>query len=682
MAEDLGKFSSPGGRACVARGFKPLEALLPHTLYLAAQRADEPLLASSALRAEEKDEVSFQGLQVPGNHRVPSGRGTRDSIAAPLGGSSRRPAVHLGPTLIVAISLAATLGVAASAAPDPPRSKTGEGVPAPLPNVDLPAGREGDGEGEALPPTDLPSTGAEHAAKLIAPLPPEPPALPAVTLLTNNPIDPFIVAHWQKHQVRPAKLADDFALTRRIYLDLSGLIPTFEQVDAVISSPRKDRFKNLIDELLDSPRYADHWAVFWGDLLREQEAIRGAEPGVFRAYIRDCLSRNVSYDRWVRDMIEAQGTTKENAAAAFIMRDRANPDELTIATTQVFLGTQLKCAMCHDHPFEAWKQSDFVGMRTFFDGTRQRFDTVGTTERRGQAVEYRLERVSGGLDGRGTFMTGATLPDGLAGRAALAALVTARDNPYFARVAVNRLWAQLMGRGLVDPPDAFGPANPPSHPELLDWLAHEFIAKGYDLKHVIRLICNSRTYQLASTGGLVGDRSAPGPFFERMPLRRMTAEQLHDSILVSCGLWSGSPLRGETPRGGTADKDFLRPAIDKPYPHPGASFLGTFNSHDRDTIHERDPQATIPQALELLNGDLLNYAVRLDKHHPVRRWLAEGDTQETAIRKLFVQTLGREPTRAEADAAASHIQASKDKPAACADVHWALINTREFMFVR
>ncbi len=508
-----------------------------------------------------------------------------------------------------------------------------------------------------------------YAQKIIDPLPKEPPLPPAVNVVAYNDIDRFVAAKWRAYKVRPAKAASEFDLVRRFYLDLAGLIPTFEQIDAYVSAPRRNRNRKLIDRLLASPRYADHWTIFWGDLLREQSQIRGTEKGVFRDYLRSVLGDNVPYNRWVADLITATGTTRDNLAVAFILRNRADPDELTIAATQVFLGTQLKCAQCHDHPFEPWKRSDFLGMRGFWEGTRRRFAFTEKVVRRGEETAVRFEKIAPQQEGTGVFLTGKTSDMGR-GREGLAELLTAPGNPYFSRVAVNRLWAKLMGRGLVEPVDGFRADNRPSHPELLDWLAREFIDTGYDMKHIIRLICSSRTYQLAAVGGFIGDRSAEGPLFERMPLRRMTAEQLHDSILVSCGL-VGSSQRG-----------IYRPAIEKAYPRPGASFLGAFGSHDRQTIHPRDPEATIPQALELLNGDFLNNAVRLHPTHPVLGWLARGNGPALVVRKLFVQTLGREPTRYELDQAMGYLGESRGGKGAWSDLHWALINTREFMFIR
>ncbi len=500
--------------------------------------------------------------------------------------------------------------------------------------------------------------------KLIAPLPLEKPSVPDASGRLNNEIDQFIANRWSDRGVRSAPLCDDLTFVRRVYLDIAGVIPNIRQVNAFKGEGYNRRSK-LIDELLGSDRYADHWSTFWGDLLRERTRIRGADPFAFRDYIRDALAKNRPYDQWVREMVAAEGTPIDNLAAAFVLTNGDDRDELTISTTQVFMGVQLKCAQCHDHPFEAWKQSDYEGMRAFFDGTRRRIAVDEEVERNGRKVRRRIFEVIDRDRGTGRFVTEATSGKGR-GRQGLADLLTDRWNPYFARTAVNRLWAKLFGAGLVSPPDGFSPMNPPSHPDLLDWLAVEFVENGYDLKSMIRLMCNARTYQLASHGGRrPGEIPDHERLFEKMSLRRMTAEQLHDSLLVTTGL-IGSNRRA------------LQPAIEQNHPPRPGSFLATFGAHDRRTIHERSTDATIPQALTLLNGPFINRAVRMHERHPTRLWLDMGVSRQETMNALFLNTLTREPTGQERKFALEIAQNAEG----WSDVHWALINTPEFMFIR
>lgn len=500
--------------------------------------------------------------------------------------------------------------------------------------------------------------------KIIDPLPLEQPSVPKVRRRTNNEIDNFIAAGWVDLGITPANLTGDMEFARRVYLDIAGVIPTEGQLRS-FRDTSVNRREKLVDTLLASTRYADHWSTVWGDLLREVTNIRGAKPFAFRDYIRNSLRENKPYDQWVREMIAASGTVYDDPGVMFALRSRADADELTIGITQVFLGVQLKCAQCHDHPFEPWKQDDYNGMRDFVGDVRTRRVASEEVQVGNNVVTRPVFEVFDGGPGDGRFMTGAKSFAGR-GRAGLADLVTQRQNPYFARVAVNRVWAKLFGEGIVHPPDAFSVENPPSHAALLDWLAVEFIEHGYDLKHIIRLICNSRTYQLASYGGRrPAEVPERGRFFERMGLRRMTAEQLHDSVLVSSGL-TMSGRRRDTP------------AIERRYPPRAGSFLNTLGCHDRQTISERVTDATIQQALALLNGGFLNRAVRMHETHPVRIWLTGGVGHARAVERLFMHTLGREPSAREKRWAVD----AADSEAGWSDLHWALINTREFMFIR
>ncbi len=510
--------------------------------------------------------------------------------------------------------------------------------------------------------TDAKSWAAD--ARLIRPLPDQKPSPPDGRGSYQNDIDRFIAARWREQGERPAPLCDDETFIRRVYLDLAGVIPPHGDVQAFQDESR-DRRDKLVDRLLSSDRYAEHWAVFWGDLFREQSNIRGMPRMAFRDYILDSLRRNKPYDAWVREMLQAGGNGQDNPETGFLLRHRNDRNDAVVSITQVFLGLQLKCAQCHDHPYEAWKQDDFKGMAGFFKGTRRRRAFVKEVDRNGRTVERQIDEVVSNGKGKGRFLTG-DKPYLGRGRIALANLVTERANPYFARVAVNRLWAKLMGAGLVDPPDEFSVSNPPSHPALLDWLAIEFVDSGYDLKHVLRLICKSRTYQLASRGRRGAAQDDEGVrLYAQMPLRRLTAEQLHDSILRACGVLSiGRPA--------------TRPAIEKPYPARNGSFLQVFGSHDRKTVHERDTEGTIPQALTLMNGDFVNRSVRAYAQRTIRKWLKSGMSRGDVVERMFVATLCRKPTARERKWSLEMANSVDG----WSDVQWALINSREFMFIR
>lgn len=510
---------------------------------------------------------------------------------------------------------------------------------------------------------------AEVRPFLIAPLPAEPPPVPDVLKRAKSPIDQFIAARWAEFDARPAQTIDDLTFLRRVCLDIAGVVPTLDEVGRFLDDDGNRRAK-VIDRLLDSPRYADHWTAFWGDLLLERTRINGTLPFGFRDYIRTTLADDKPYDEWVREMLSADGTSVDSPGAHYFLRHDGNPEELTIATTQIFLGTQIKCAQCHDHPFEPWlKQEHFNGMRDFWIATtRKRAEKTEVDTRAGSRDIQLLEVFDRPrVWPKGKDFTGRISEKGR-GRDALADLVTRRDNPFFARAAVNRIWSKLMGSGLVDPVDGFSASNPPSHPELLDWLAIEFIEHNYSLKHVVRLICNSQAYQLETTGGRHGTAPSDQRLFEQMPLRRMTAEQLHDSILAACGAWN----LGDRPR--------WAPAVEKSYPANANGFLATFGTHDRASIHERETDLTIPQALELLNGDFLNTAIGWHRGNPVREWADSGASADVAIERLFYETVTRKPDRREQRIVADYIKKNPG-PEGWSDLLWTMINTREFMFI-
>lgn len=526
---------------------------------------------------------------------------------------------------------------------------------------------------------DFSHTRPPPPARLPDPLPaarPEPPAVKFGVFRAFNPIDSFILEKVKAAKGRPARLCDDWDFARRASLDLVGVIPTVTDLDRYFQWKSDRRRGKWVDFLLEQPQYADHWTIFWGDLLREQSRVRGAPDDALKKFIHQALSENRPYDAWVRDLLTAAGTAEENPAAAFILRDRGDGDVLTVSVTQGFLGVQLKCAQCHDHPFDWWTQEQFRGMSGFWRGTRAR--PAGTMERRnrGGVREVNiLEVITRPRAGSGRFLTGATSELG-GGRAALAELVTRRDNPFFARAAVNRLWEKLMGEGIVSPADHLSALNPPSHPELLDWLALEFIDGGYDLKHVLRLIATSRTYQQSTVSREVVSgrkRNAPdGPaprLFSTMPLRRMSAEQINDSILAATGrYWLREPA--------------FQPSILVAYPPPPRHVLTVFGASDRDTVLPRDSSSSIQQSLTLLNGRFLNGAVRVHADHPLQGWdRSLGLSTSALVDALFMQILTRLPTPDERRAALRYL-GSYGGLEAWEDLQWALFNTREFQFIR
>ncbi len=529
-------------------------------------------------------------------------------------------------------------------------------------------------KGERIPQPPLPSTR------------PTPPDIRFGSFRPNNPIDNFILKRIQDEKIRPQPLCDDWDFARRSSLDVVGVIPTLEDLDRYFAWKPKERRAKWIDLLLEQKLYADHWTIFWGDVLRERGRVRGVPDNTLKNFIHQSLSTGQPFDEFVRTMITAVGPAEQNPATAFVLQDRAEADVLTVSISEAFLGVQLRCAQCHDHPFDWWTKKDFDGMSAFWRGTRARLlrdDEVRLPNGATRSMPV-FELISRNAAADGVFIAGLKSDKGR-GREALADLLTRKSNPYFARVVVNRVWEKMMGKGLVTPASNFSPLNPPSHPELLDWLAIEFIENNYDLKHIIRLIASSRTYQQSTVDSprqiaSIARRNrekppeenelVPGALFEGMPLRRMSAEQINDSILVATG------------RFGDARRRFER-AIDVIYPPNPQSFLRVFGASDRETVSPRPPEGgSIQQFLTLLNGDFINGATRFHADHPLRRWSAmRGANVPDLVDALFMQTLTRPPTKQEQSSARAYVgNGTFDE--AWEDLQWALMNTREFQFIR
>lgn len=537
--------------------------------------------------------------------------------------------------------------------------------------------------GEDRPKPTFEHTRPKGERQLLPPLPAEHPPVPkpkdaAAKLL--NPIDNFILEKLKEHRKGFKPPASDLDFARRASLDLVGVIPTAEDLDRYLKWDAKDRRAKWIDLLLAQQQYADHWSVFWGDLLREQGRIRGTPLNALKRYIHDSLSSNRPLDEWVREMLTATGKSQEKPATAFIIRDNADADTLTVSVTQTFMGIQLRCAQCHDHPYDYWTEKDFSGMAGFWRGTNSRVYKRDELFVRGNKIDRPyMEVVSNPRRADGTFLTGSKSKEGR-GPAGLADLITRRDNPYFARAVVNRLWEKMMGVGLVNPTDNLKFDNPASHPELLDWLAVEFVENGHNVKHILRLIASSRTYQQTSTETLTKVRTvsakpseapdvAAGALYDGMLLRPMTAEQVYDSILVATGRY-------------LAESRYFTPSIEVTYPPDPRSFLRALGATDREIVLPRSKTGGIQRSLNMLNGDFINEAVKLHDAHPVRVWRKQRNMMPAQIVDLlFLQILTRPPTPYERNLALQFVGGGV-QDGAWEDLQWSLLNCREFHFVR
>ncbi len=479
-------------------------------------------------------------------------------------------------------------------------------------------------------------------------------------------IDRHIAATLREEKIDPSPRCSDAEFLRRVSLDLAGVIPTAEVARTFLDSQVPTKRARLIDELLGDPRYGQHMADIWQALLlpktSDSRRIR-IEP--LTEWLRASFNENKPWDRMVAELLTATGTPEENGAAVYWL---ANPrvDLVTGSVSRLFLGVQLQCAQCHNHPFTDWKQDDYWGLAQFFmkvrlEGNPRQNGTAGVTEgergRRGMLPEG-VKQVPP------RFFLGEqpTLARSEPYRPVFTQWLTAKENPFFAKAMVNRLWGQLFGRGLVHPVDDMQPDNPASHPELLEELAAYFADSGFDVKGLIRAICLSETYQRSSKPH--GNNADDAILYSHRIVKPLSPEQLFDSLQLVVG-----PA--------TPPQNSNRQAAKNPnQANARAQFVAFFEADE--SADPAEYQAGIPQALRLMNSPQLNRGGVL-----VEEALRQHSTTEARIEHLFLGTLSRRPTEAELQRFRDHVRRSgSNERNGLSDVLWVLINSSEFVLNR
>ncbi len=490
-------------------------------------------------------------------------------------------------------------------------------------------------------------------------------------------VDRHVDTKLRQLQYLPTDRCSDEVFVRRVFLDVCGMLPSPEEVVAFGEDARPGKRKRLIDDLLARPEFAKFQAQKWGDLLRVSRKQIGLKA-VFKysRWLQGAVGSRMPYDDFAWQLITASGSSVENPAANYY-RTAGDTLDAMETTAQLFLGTRIQCAKCHNHPFERWTQSDYYGLAAFFKRLERR--------KTQSADEVIMRNVDSGevqhpSDGRVMMPA---VPTGKANRSsrdrrqAFAEWLTSKDNPYFARVEVNRIWATLLGRGIVEPFDDFRDSNPASNAPLLDALAEDFVKHEFDREHIFRVILNSRTYQASSRPNDFNRTDTR--YFSRYMPRRLTAEQLVDAL----GDVTGSPENFQFVPPGT--KATWMPAPDLK-PHDRArlgdiEFLKVFGQPERQSVCEcdRGDDTSLGQALELLNGGFLHRKLE----NPSNRFhtaLKEGQPHDQIVTDLYFRALARKPTEPERQASLAYIASSEDKSAALEDVCWAIINKDEFLF--
>jgi hypothetical protein len=489
----------------------------------------------------------------------------------------------------------------------------------------------------------------------------------------NGFIDDLVYAKLQKMSIEPSAPISDASFMRRAYLDLIGRLPSAQEARLFIDSTDAGKREALVDSLLRRGEYADHWAGYWADLLRPNPYRVGIKAVLnYDNWIRQQFREDVPYDRFVRDLITAKGSTWHNGAAT-LYRDRRSPDEVATMVSQLFLGVRLECAKCHHHPFERWSQTDFYQFAAYFSKVARKGTGLSPPISGGEEVVYSSSRgdVKHPLTGETlapTPLFGAHSPieEEADPRSALADWMTSHENDYFAKVEVNRVWATLMGRGLVEPVDDLRSTNPPTNAELLDALARHFQQSGYDQKHLLKTIVLSRVYSHSSepTPSNVADRLN----YSRHYRHRLRAEVLLDAVADVTEVpstFQGLPAQSRANQVWTHRVDSM--------------FLDTFGrpNENQDPPCERTPDATVTQALHLMNSLELDRRIRSDSGRAARLAASELTAAEIAD-DLYLSIYSRAPSGEEREYCSRLLDAAENRRGAIEDLMWAMLNSPEF----
>lgn len=668
----------------------------------------------------------------------------------------------------------------------------------------------------ALIPAAAESVPAESAlTKAVeAPVPQEATVPRSVTAIplsgvldASRQVDELVEAGYAKHGVEPNALASDEVFLRRVYLDAVGRIPTYEEARAFLDSTDPLKRSRLIDQLLDSEGYVSHYFNYFADLLRLQSRMRYAPSAPYLDFVKRSLRENKPYDQFVRELITAEGYTWDDGAAGYYIRDTGMPLDNMSNTVQVFLGTQLVCAQCHNHPFDSWTQKQYYQLAAFTYGieTRDRSHPLYAAVRemrRNDEVDREVGRAArrilrplayrphetgrklrlpddyqyldaepeAVIDPASIFGEEVEVREGDSPKEIYARWMTSPRNPRFATVIANRLWKQVMGVGVIEPVDDIKETVEPSNPELMKYLTEQMVARRFDLKQYLRMLLNTKTYQReVATNDLAEDETYhfPGPV-----LRRQSAEQLWDSILTmtipyvderqgvvrtrrytdgedlvdkeldeimamardealirqarielreqSADLQADLRVASRTndreavnrlrdeidkireriygpevegaqqrrrereretarendPRWAGFSRDLVR-ASEIESPARPRHFLRQFGQSDRETIENASTEATVPQILTMLNGPI--YSQLAARRSVLSQNIAAASDAEEKLDVIVLSILSRRPTAEEKGLLLPEIA---DGDQGLSNVVWALLNTRQFLFVQ
>jgi len=514
-------------------------------------------------------------------------------------------------------------------------------------------------------------SGPEKSLYRVAALEPRMPALPKATAGLNQPIDLFVNEYFKKNKISWQKSVDDKTYIRRVYLDVTGLIPSPETISTFVADPRSNKREILVDKLLaNNEGYAQHWLTFWNDALRNDYSgtgyITNGRFGITR-WLYGSLKNNKPYDTFVKELIsptkESEGFIRGIKWRGTINSSQSTEMQAAQNVSQVLLGLNLKCTSCHDSFISDWKLDDAYAFANVFSSKTleiHRCD-LPTGRMAGYGVLYNsLGKI------KETNITAERL-------VSLADILVQKKNGRLYRTLVNRVWAQLMGRGIVEPVDMMD--NEPWSQDLLDWLASDFTANGYDMKRLMRQILISKTYQTPAVGLKEAQMLTATNFvFKGIMKRRITAEQFADAVSQSFyPIYTDSALAKKMlPADIKNDIPFARASLVKNDP-----FLTALGRPNRENVStSRISQANLLQALELTNGNKFNVSLRKG----AEIWAQKYQTGESLVKALYLKALGREPSLKEMTLAVKYI-GKKPSVEGIQDLVWAVTLLPEFQLI-
>ncbi len=502
----------------------------------------------------------------------------------------------------------------------------------------------------------------------------------------ENFLDPLLEAAWKDAGVKTAAPASDEEFLRRAYLDLLGRIPSVEEARSFLGTRESGKRVKLIEYLLNHVDFPKHFATEWTTLLigRSNQG-RRIDRAALTAWLRKQFAADRPWNDVVYDLVTATGSNRENGAVNYTLAHlESEAVPLTARTTRLFLGQQIQCTQCHDHPNNDWKQSDFWGINAFFRGIKAEeknatnaagLETYDHTELRDEpsTATARFERRNGMMGvAFPTFLDGSKIGigDDVIRRVELGKMIVDPKSDLLPRAMANRMWAQFMGRGFVNPVDDIGPHNVAANPEILDALAVAFRDSKYDVKQLIRWIMTSRAYQASSVAQRAGGSKGGGQdegLFNVMLLRPMTPEQLFDSLLTATEAHKTAGGRDDAKR-----EAWLR------------QFLFAFGNDEGDEATSF--QGTIPQSLMMMNGELMKDALSGKSGSFLANVLEQARKQRRApapymIDEIYLAALSRFPTTKERNMAMQYLQAFPDSLYVLQDLFWALLNSNEFILI-